>query len=112
MGEWMKINSEVIYGSRGTKKYKQDENIRYIQSSDEKYVYAASLIWPGKELILTNVIVNDESEIYMLGVNQALPWSVTNEGKVVIVIPESLQDETNRPCKYAWCFKIEGTPVE
>jgi hypothetical protein len=43
----------------------------------------------------------------MLGVAEALPWKNDAAG-LVIGIPERLQNEEARPCKYSWTFKIES----
>ena len=51
------------------------------------------------------------SEIYLLGYDRPLDWSFDTAG-LTITLPEELQEESRRPCKYAYSFKIEGGPVE
>jgi hypothetical protein len=42
----------------------------------------------------------------MLGYKKPLEWSYSN-GVTTVVLPEKLQDETKRPCNYAYTFKIQ-----
>ncbi|MDH5400005.1 MAG: alpha-L-fucosidase, partial [Cyclobacteriaceae bacterium] len=51
IGEWMRVNSEVIYNSRGTKNFSEGEDIRYITSGNN--IYVASLAWPGTSFTFT-----------------------------------------------------------
>jgi hypothetical protein len=46
-----------------------------------------------------------------LGYDQPLTWSFDAAGGLTITLPEALQDEASRPCKYAYSFKIEGGPA-
>jgi len=42
IGKWIKINSEVIYNSRGTKHYKDENGVYYIRSKDDQHIYAVA----------------------------------------------------------------------
>jgi len=75
-------------------------------------VYAVSLGWPGDQLTLHHVKPEPGSEIYLLGYDQPVAWSFDDADGLTITLPEALQDETLRPCKYAYSFKIDGEAVE
>jgi alpha-L-fucosidase len=84
-----------------------EKNIRYTRSKDNKTVYAISLEWPGKELELNAVQPAAGSKIYLLGYKEPLKWTVKN-GKTIVTLPGKLQKASNRPCDYAYTFKIEN----
>jgi hypothetical protein len=48
----------------------------------------------------------------MLGYDRPLSWSYDAQEGLTISLPEELQEESNRPCRHAYAFKIEGTAVE
>jgi alpha-L-fucosidase len=104
MGKWMKVNSEAIYYTRSYSPIAEN-NVRYTRSKDNKTVYAIALEWPGKQLELKSVEPAKDSKIYMLGYKKPLEWKYEN-GTTTIFIPEKLQNESNRPCKYAYTFRI------
>ena len=110
MGDWMDVNGEAIYGSRLWAHYEDGDAIRYTHTGNE-YVYAVSLDWPGRELSLHHVRPEAGSEIYLLGYDESLTWSFDASEGLTITLPEALQEETERPCKYAYSFKIEGGPL-
>ncbi|MFC1639380.1 alpha-L-fucosidase, partial [Gemmatimonadota bacterium] len=109
MGDWMDINSEAIYGSRLWGHYEDGETVRYTNAGG--HIYAVSLGWPGRELVLSHVQPQDGSEIHMLGYEQPLSWSYDEAIGLTIMLPGALQDEGSRPCKYAFAFRIVGGPV-
>jgi len=108
MGEWMRVNSAVIHNTQALKTFKEGDNIRYVQSNDKKYIYAVSLNWPGKTLILKNVKPIKGTNIYLLGVEKPLEWAEQGADGIVILLPPELQVAESRPVKYAYSFKIEG----
>lgn len=106
MGEWIKINNEAIYETTSLKKYKED-NIRFTLSQDKKHIYAIVLKWPGENLYLKSISVKGDGKINLLGYKKDLTWGYDAEKGLKISIPEDLQEESSRPGKYAWVFKIE-----
>ncbi|MDR2383609.1 MAG: alpha-L-fucosidase [Prevotellaceae bacterium] len=104
IGKWLATNGEGIYNTRAYSVIAED-NVRYTRSKDNKTVYAISLAWPGKQLQLKSVEPAKNSKIYMLGYNEPLKWSWKN-GVTIITLPSKLQNATNRPCDYAYIFKI------
>jgi alpha-L-fucosidase len=104
VGKWLKVNGEGIYSTRAYSVIAED-NVRYTRSKDNKTVFAISLEWPGKQLQLKSVEPVKGSKIYLLGYDEPLKWSYQN-GTTTISLPSKLQKEANRPCSYAYTFKI------
>ncbi len=118
LGAWIKANSEAVYGTRTLPPYHEavkvvlqfkDGDVCYMRSKDGKFAYAICEQWPGSYLILKGVRAAKGATITMLGVAQPLAWQ-QDEAGLTINIPEVLQDEKARPCKYAWVVKIPMQP--
>jgi alpha-L-fucosidase len=110
MGDWMEVNGEAIYGSRLWTHYEDGDMVRYTNVGDN--IYAINLAWPGSQLTLHHVQPEAGSEIHLLGYDQPLTWSYDATDGLTITLPAALQDESARPCKYAYSFRISGDPVE
>lgn len=108
IGEWMDINREIIHNSGSIKNYRETESLYYLTSKDKKYMYAVSTKWPGSTLNIKYVQPNTDSEVYLLGYDLPLEWTDRGEKGTIIQIPDELQNEENRSCKFAWVFKIQG----
>ena len=109
-GDWLKVNGEGIYATRARdgSLWSEGDNIRYTRSKDKRTTYAHTLVWPGKQLVLNSVQPKKASNIYMLGVAEPLKWNYDSAQGLTVTIPEQLQNETARPCQYAWTFKIQS----
>jgi alpha-L-fucosidase len=106
IGKWLQVNGEGIYKTR-TYSSKSEDLVKYTRSKDNKTVYAIATEWPGKQLKLKSVAPKEGSQIHLLGVKEALVWHHDqNKGLTTIEIPNDLQEESNRPCQYAYTFKI------
>ena len=68
-----------------------------------KDLYAITPYYPGKELIIRNIKVNQTTKIQMLGVNKDLSYK--NENYVVTVQTPELTLDT-APCQHAFAFRI------
>ncbi|HUT23598.1 MAG TPA: alpha-L-fucosidase [Sumerlaeia bacterium] len=68
-------------------------------------VYAISLNWPGKELVLETSEPPEKTRVTMLGREGILKWRY-EEGNLRIEVPPLTIDEL--PCRHAWTFKIAG----
>jgi alpha-L-fucosidase len=80
------------------------EDIRFTVKDD--YLYAILLGWPGKEVTiqtLKSLYPSEIESVWMLGIDEPLPWTHTGEGLVV-----GLPDE--RPCDNAYSLKIVRKP--
>ena len=110
LGRWIKTNTEAVYGTRMLPPYAQKETgTCYTRSQDARYAYVICKRWPGVSLSLEEVCAQPNSEIRMLGVSTPLAWK-QDARSLVINVPEALQVPDNRPCKYAWVFKIPMQP--
>lgn len=106
MGKWVRVNEEALYKTQRYEPFKEGEKIRYIQDKKGKYVYAVAFEWPGKVFNLINVKPLENSKITLLGYKANLEWEYDEELGLMITIPDELQDSGNRPCDYAWTFKL------
>jgi len=112
VGDWLKVNGEAIYATRPWTHWKEGENIRFTRSKDAKSVYAISLSWPGESLRLRSLAPRPGTKVQMLGVSEALEWSMGEQDDLVVKLPARLQEAANRPCQQAYVFKFEGQPRE
>ena len=107
IGKWLKVNEEGIYGTRAYSTTSEGM-VRYTLSKDHQKVFAITTIWPGDKLELKSVVPKTGSNIYLLGKEEPLKWSYDRtNGLTTILIPDNLQKEYTRPCKYAYTFRIE-----
>lgn len=108
MGDWMTINKEAIYGIKTWDYFHEGDKIRYGRNAKgDVFVYNNG--WPGNQLTIKKIKPAAGSDITLLGSKEKLSWKQTAEG-VVISLPASLQDETNRLSKHVYVFKVKGQP--
>jgi len=106
IGNWMKINSEAIYGTKPVKPY-QEAKIAFTKKGNS--VYAIYLPDEGEKTMPVKVLISSVqpiigSKIYLLGYMKPLIWKKTEKG-TIINIPSDLQ---RKPlCQNAWTFKIQ-----
>jgi alpha-L-fucosidase len=107
-GAWLKVNGEAIYSTRPREGglWKEGDTIRYTRTKDKQTIYAISRGWPGRKLALKTVEPKQGSKVYMLGFAKPLEWKYSKETGLEIFLPAELRDESKRPCKMAWTFKI------
>jgi alpha-L-fucosidase len=108
-GEWLKVNGEAIYATRPREgeRWSEGDTIRYTRSKDRRFVYAILMKWPGTQVTLNRVRPETNSQVKLLGSPAELTWRFEGDRGTTIVLPEDLQEENYRPCKYAWCLKIQ-----
>lgn len=107
MGRWIRVNEEAVYETVRHEPYHEGERIRYISDKKGQHVYAAAFDWPGESLVLQSVQPKKGSKITLLGYGDKLDWTYDEDKGLTISLPEELQKEENRPCAYAWVFKIK-----
>jgi alpha-L-fucosidase len=112
VGEWLKVNGEGIYSTRGRDGdlWSEGADIRFTRTKDNRTVYAFVTKWPGEKLLLRSVQPAKGSVIQMLGTSVPLQWSVSSAG-LEVQIPPGMQDESGRPCRFAWGFQIRTETV-
>jgi hypothetical protein len=62
--------------------------------------------WPK----VNSVRPAEGSVIQMLGTDVPLKWSLSSAG-LEVEIPPGMQDESRRPCRFAWGFQIHTETV-
>ncbi len=110
-GEWLNVNGEAIYGTRPRegRLWSEGETVRYTRSKDGRNVFAILTKWPGAQLTLRSVRPRSGSRVTLLGSIPELAWKFDAAQGTTIFLPENLQQQGNRPCKYAWTLKFETT---
>jgi alpha-L-fucosidase len=107
VGEWLKVNGVGIYSTRSREGelWSEGADLRFTRTKDKRTTYAFALKWPGDKLLLRSVRPAKDSTIKMLGMAEPLKWSLSADG-VEVQIPPGMQDESRRPCRFAWGFQI------
>ncbi|MGQ9621475.1 MAG: alpha-L-fucosidase [Bacteroidales bacterium] len=105
LGNWLKVNSEGIYSTRAYSVLKDGTKF-YTTSKDGKYLYIHCTECPGRSLRVNGISPVSGSMITMLGVKNSLRWRKSGSD-LEVTIPNNLQNESNRPCKYAWVLKVQ-----
>jgi alpha-L-fucosidase len=72
-------------------------------------LYAISVGWPGKQLVLRDVNVPADTTVTMLGVQGELRKTLQGH-TLTITTPDFGPGEA--PCQYAYVFKITGAEVQ
>ena len=109
-GAWLKVNGEGIYGTRPRdgQFWHEGEQVRFTRTRDGKSIYAFALQWPGESLTLTTLKARPRSVIRMLGSNTPLQWRNDGDRGLVIAMPPALHDESRRPGRFVYGFKINA----
>lgn len=101
IGDWMKINSEAIYGTRKYASFNDGENIRYTQSKDGKTVYVFLFNEPGMEVVLTKLAYTNNMKASLMGTKAKLKLKNYEHG-LSILIPKG----ANEKLKNVWVIKL------
>ena len=100
------MNGAGIYSTRARPGELWSEgDLRFTRIKDQRTIYAFALKWPGDKLLLRTVKPAKGSSIRMSGAAEPLPWTQTAD-VVEVQIPSGMQDESRRPCRFAWGFEI------
>lgn len=104
VGEWLKVNGDGIYSTRSREVWNKDD-VYFTVSKNGRTVYAFVEQWTGRELKIPDVRPKKNGRIYLLGHDDPLEWEYEGTG-VRVIIPEKLQNESDRPCSFAYGFRI------
>jgi alpha-L-fucosidase len=109
VGDWLKVNADGVYATRprDAELWSEGADIRFTQTKDKRTIYAFVLRWPGEKLLLRSVRPVEGSMIEMLGADVALKWRLAGDG-LEVELPPGLQDESRRPCRFAWGLRIRS----
>jgi alpha-L-fucosidase len=105
VGEWMKVNSESIYGTRAIAPFREGKVCIASKNKDTFYIYYmadAGEKMPSKIGMATFNLPAD-AKVQMLGSNQTLRWERSGNG-FLINIPEKVRKSP--PSKYVWVMKV------
>lgn len=106
IGDWMKVNSEGIYGTKAVAPYKE-EKIAFTSKGNDIYAFYLAdeneKTMPAKVLVRSFVPV-DAQGVTLLGYKKPLKWRKVADG-VEIEIPASLRNTP--PCDYIWGFRMK-----
>ncbi|MGO8707462.1 MAG: alpha-L-fucosidase C-terminal domain-containing protein, partial [Terracidiphilus sp.] len=109
-GQWLKVNGEGNYATRPREGilWMEGDTLRFTRSKDQRTVYCFTYEWPGRTLALRSLQAHQAGKVEMLGFSKPLASRWDPAQGLVITIPEELQPESNRPCEYAWGFRISS----
>ena len=105
------VPSQVLFSKAENTK---GDGLNAIYSSQHQYLsftvnnsnlYAISLEWPSKELVLEIPKSLSNAKVNLLGYQEDLPWR-WSRGKLHIDVSQVTYNKM--PCKHAWVFRIEG----
>lgn len=109
VGRWLKVNGEGIYATRPRQEdlWQEGETLRFTRSKDGRIEYCFASAWPGKSLRLSTIESRKVASAHMLGYPEKLRFRQEPSQGLTIDIPENLQTVSNRPCDYAWGFRVQ-----
>jgi alpha-L-fucosidase len=106
IGDWMKVNSEAIYGTRPIAPYKEGQ-VAFTRKDKIIYaIYLSNFEDEGlpEKVSFSQLKPEHGSEIYLLGYKPALDWETSENGVTTIVVPAKAIKSP--PCKHAYVFKF------
>ncbi len=111
IGEWMKINGEIVHNSGSLDNYQENDFLYYTKAKDGNLLYAIVTKWPGERLIVRFVKPEPGTDVKLLGYDNALEWQDLGPDGVEIKISDILQKAAHHQKASAWVFKMKGTTV-
>jgi alpha-L-fucosidase len=115
IGDWMKFNSEAIYGTRPIAPY-EEGRLRFTRKGDAVYlIHLANLaqVRPPREIVVSNIRPARGAEVTLLGLDLPLEWEARGQGAVIRIPPKiSHRLRGDHPyCRHAWTIKISQAVV-
>jgi alpha-L-fucosidase len=115
LGDWMKFNSEAIYGTRAAAPYREGR-VRFTRKGDTIYlIHLADLAQnrPPHTVAVSCIQPADGAKVTLLGKNLELKWEKQGHG-MVAHIPEKISCPLRGEipfCRHAWTVKIDKAVV-
>ena len=106
IGDWMKVNSEAIYGTRAIAPYKNGQ-VAFTKKADAIYaIYLAKNEGDGlpENVTFSELKPEQGSKVFLLGYKKPLTWKTADNGVTTIVVPANAIKSP--PCKHAYVFKF------
>lgn len=111
LGLWLRVNGEGIFGTRPFWKQQEDSNAIWYTFKirghyEEIFIFVLEYPYDSNEIELSELggVINDETEITLLGFMQKIEFSFKGE-KIVIKFPDKrIIDQFG--LSHAWTFKI------
>ena len=101
IGDWMKINSEAIYGTRMYSVFGEGNDIRFTQTKDDKTKYIFLFNFPEQPLLLTKIGISKGQKFSLIGSAKKISYTQTANG-LEIKLPKELKASGN----HVWVLKI------
>lgn len=104
IGQWMKINSDAIYGTRALAPYKEGKVCITKKGDNTLYMYymADEAEQMPEQISMTTFSLPKGARVKMLGTTSSLKWKKTDTG-FIINIPEKIRKSP--PSKYVWVME-------
>ena len=107
IGDWMKVNSQAIYGTRPIAPYKDGQVVFTRKGAT---VFAIYLTAKEGDPLPSSVSFSAlppvaKSKVQLLGSRKSLNWQTDATGKTTITLPPALVKSP--PCQHAFVFKLE-----
>jgi alpha-L-fucosidase len=106
IGDWMKINSEAIYGTRMYSVFGEGDNIRFTQTKDGKTKYIFLFNFPDQHLLLTKIAIDKRQKLSMLGSSKKISYTQNVNG-LEINLPKELKTTSS----HVWVLKISDPSI-
>jgi alpha-L-fucosidase len=106
IGDWMKVNSEAIYGTQPIAPYKENKKAF---TQKENQIYAIYLADEDETKLPSEIRIESfrpakGSKVYALGYDKPLSWKSSGAG-FTVNIPPALQQHP--PCENAWVIRFQ-----
>jgi len=104
IGQWMKVNSESIYGTRALPPYKEGKVCITRKGDNTLYLYYMAEEGENmpSQVEMSEFALPDRAKIMMQGSDINLKWEKKDKG-FIITIPEKIRKSP--PSKYVWVMK-------
>jgi alpha-L-fucosidase len=117
IGAWLEVNGDAIYGTHNWTRFSEGNDARGGNSRElgwrftvkDNFLYAIALAWPTNETLITSLAMTNSVEkitrVELLGHAGDLEFSQDQNG-LKIKLP------AEKPCDYAYSFKISGLKLK